>query len=346
MKVFEEGKTKINAPDGKITKKLDIFYNPDKGFDRDISVLFLKATEKKKVLDLMAASGARGLRLAKEANADVWFNDINSDAIELIEENLKINNIKPLKLTNLRADELLVNTKEKFDFIDIDPFGSPITFVYQSIPRLEKDGILAVTATDTACLFGVYPWTCFKKYGSFPIKTEFSHEIALRILAKAVIEIGAKQNVSLVPIFAHSTRHYYRIYFQKIRSFVKENVLENIGFIYYCEKCKKRFAEKFKMKEKCECGNELKFAGPLYIGNLWDPELIEKMIEVDDEKNHDKFLKAILDESKINIPYFYKMYELDKTKNKKSLIEDLKNKGFKASRTHFCGDCIKTNYSK
>ena len=346
MKIFEEGKTKIKAPEGKVTKKLDIFYNPDKEFDRDISVLFLKATKKKKVLDLMAASGARGIRLAKEANADVWFNDISSNAIELIEENLKINNIKPLKITNLRADELLVTTKEKFDFIDIDPFGSPITFIYQAIPRLEKNGILAVTATDTACLFGVFPWTCFRKYGSFSIKTEFSHEIALRILAKAVIEIGAKQNVSLVPIFAHSTMHYYRIYFQKIRSFVKENVLENIGFIYYCEKCKKRFSEKFKMKEKCVCGNELKFTGPIYVGNLWNTELIEKMIDVDEEKNHDKFLKTVLEESKINIPYFYKIYELNKNKKIKNIIKDLKEKGFQASRTHFCGDCIKTNYSR
>jgi len=347
-----EGKTKLHVSLGKISKKLPVFYNPAKEFDRDISVLFLRATGKKKVLDLLAASGARGIRLAKEAKAKVWFNDINKEAIKIIKKNLKLNKLKPIGVSNKRADEFLVTTKEKFDFIDIDPFGSPITYVYQAIPKLEKNGILAVTATDTAPLFGVYPWTCFRKYGSFSIKTKFSHEIGIRILAKAVIEIGAKHNISLKPIFAHSTQHYYRIYFQSRRSHLKE-VLQNIGFIYYCNKCKRRFATKFEMHEKCSCGNKLSFAGPLYVGKLWDEKIVNKMISLDSPKylgklksKHENFLKRILEESKIDVPYFYEAEELGwEGKKLDEIVKELIKKGYKASRTHFSGKGIRTNYS-
>lgn len=342
-----EGKTKFYVSKGKISKKLPVFFNPAKESDRDLSVLLLRATGKKTVLDLLAASGARGLRLAKEAGAKVWFNDINSSAVKLIKKNAKLNKIKPLGISNKRADELLTGMREKFDFIDIDPFGSPITYVYQAIPRLEKDGILAVTATDTAALFGVFPWTCFRKYGSFSLKTPFSHELALRILAKAVIEIAAKQNISLKPIFAHATLHYYRIYFQASRSFV-EKVLKDIGFICYCSKCKKRFVAKFGEWQKCKCGNKLSFAGPLYLGNLWDAELVNKM-NLAQEKlkwgtRYTRFLKLLGEESKINVPFYYESFEFKKEKRIEEMINELKGKGFKASRTHFSGKGIRTNF--
>ena len=349
--IIEENKTKFYASLGKISKKLPVFYNPAKKFDRDISVLLLRTAKKKTVLDLLAASGARGLRLAKESKAKVWFNDVNKEAVKLIKKNAKLNNITPLKVSNTRANELMATMKEKFDFIDIDPFGSPINYVSQAIPRLEKGGILAVTATDTAPLFGVYPWTCFRKYGSFSLKTKFSHEIGIRILAKAVIELGAKQNISLKPVFAHATQHYYRIYFQSKRSHVKE-VLQDIGFIYYCKKCKRRFATRFEMHEKCECGNKLSFAGPLYIGNLWDTQLIEGILSIDKPnyikhlaEKHKKFLNNLLEESKVRVPYYYEAGELGKEGTKlDNIVKTLKKKGFKASRTHFSGKGIRTNF--
>jgi len=350
--LVKEGFTEFYASLGKISKKLPVFYNPAKEFDRDLSVLFLLATKKKKVLDLLAASGARGLRLAKEAGAKVWFNDINKEAVKLIKKNVKLNGIKPLDITNKRADELLVTTKEKFDFIDIDPFGSPITYVYQAIPRLGKNGILAVTATDTAPLFGVYPWTCFRKYGSFPLKVNFGHELGLRILTKAVIEIAAKQNVSLKPIFAHATQHYYRVYFQSRRGYVKD-VLQNIGFVYYCEKCKQRFATKFEMHEKCKCKNKLSFAGPLFVGNLWDKDLIKKMIKPTKKlsidvlkQKHKKFLEILLGEAEVNLPFFYETRELIKEEKINEFVEKLKNKGYLACRSHISPKGFKTNYKK
>jgi tRNA (guanine26-N2/guanine27-N2)-dimethyltransferase len=345
FRTITEGRTRFTVSTGKISKKLPVFYNPAKEFDRDLSVLLLKAMGKKTVLDLLAASGARGLRLMKEAKCKVHFNDINKKAVALIKKNLKLNKLKAT-VTNERADKLLTSLDKKFDFIDIDPFGSPITYVYQAVPKLEKDGILAVTATDLAALYGVYPKTCFRKYGSFPLHVNFGHELGIRILAKAVIEIAAKQNISLTPVFAHATMHYYRIYFQASRSFA-ERVLEKIGFVYYCKKCLHRFFTKFEHRESCPiCKHKLDWAGPLYTGNLWSQELISRMMEADSPltRKHIQFLQLLHDEAQVDIPYFFETLEFKGAEPRLSdVISKLQKAGFKASRTHFSGKGIRTD---
>ena len=39
-----------------------------------------------------------------------------------------------------------------FQWIDVDPFGSPITFIDGALQALGRVGVLEVTATDTAAL--------------------------------------------------------------------------------------------------------------------------------------------------------------------------------------------------
>lgn len=343
LETVKEGKAKLLVSKGKISKELPVFYNPIKELDRDISVLFLKAIKKKTVLDLLAASGARGIRLAKEAKAKVTYNEVSSEAIKALKKNLKLNKLeKKSKISNLPANSFLAQSKDKFDFIDIDPFGSPILYVFNSIKRLDKDGYLAVTATDTAPLFGVFKWTCFRKYGSFPMKTNFSHEIGIRILAKAVIELAAKWNVSLTPVLAHAEGYFYRIYFKHKRSHVEE-LLKEIGFIHYCEKCKHRFSTKFSFNEKCPCGNKLRTAGPLYLGTLWDKKLITEMQKNSKDTKYKKFLQTLSNEATADIPYFYETNEFYKIEPKKEKIfKTLKKNKIKAYPTHFSPKGFKT----
>ena len=346
---IKEGKAKLFVSKGpKISKQLPVFYNPEKEFDRDISVLLVKASKKKKVLDLLAASGARGIRLAKEAGCKVWYNDVSKQAIKVLKKNLKLNKLeKKSHVTNMTANRYFGRSIEKFDFIDIDPFGSPMNFVFNAVMRLDKQGILAVTATDTAPLYGVFKYKCMKKYGSVPYHTKTAHELGIRILAKAVIELGAKWNVSLIPVFAHATKHYYRIYFQFKRSHV-DQLMKKIGFIHFCEKCKHRFATGFNFQQKCECGGRLQSAGPLWLGNLWDAKLIKDMIAVQENlkwgTKHNKFLKTLINESKINVPLYFETKEFLKIEPKmEKIIKKIKSKGFKVSKTHFSNKGIRTN---
>ena len=347
LEQITEGKAKLVVSKGpKISKELTVFYNPAKEFDRDLSVLLVKAAKKKTVLDLLAASGARGIRLAKEAGCKVTYNEVSKDAVKVLKKNLKLNKLKS-KVYNLDANRFLGQSTDKFDFIDIDPFGSPINFVFNSIRRLDKNGILAVTATDTAPLFGVYKYTCMKKYGSVPYHTKISHELGLRILAKAVIELAAKWNVSLTPIFSHATLYYYRIYFQHRRSHADE-LMKQIGFIHFCEKCKNRFSSGFNFQQKCECGGHLQSAGPLWLGSLWNEELIKQMeseqIKIFGKTKYHNFFNILMEESKINIPYHFEISEFAKVEPKtRDVIATLQKKGFAVSPTHFSEKGIRTN---
>jgi tRNA (guanine26-N2/guanine27-N2)-dimethyltransferase len=340
-----EGKVELIVGSAEVlTKKMGVFFNPVKEFDRTLSVIFLKAVEKKKVLDLMAASGARGIRLAKEAGAKVLYNDVSVEALKTLKKNLALNKLtKRSKIMNMDANDCLAALKrEKFDFIDIDPFGSPINYVFNSVKRIDKEGYLAVTATDTGPLYGVWKWKCMKKYGSMPYHCNMGHELGLRILAKAVIELGAMWNISLEPVFAHATQHYYRIYFKHRRSHADE-LMKKIGFIHFCEKCKERFTSGFNFMQKCSCGGRLQSAGPLYLGNFWDGELIKKMIDLSNEIKITEFLQLLLDESTIDVPYHYSDEIFKKQVKMDSLVEKLRKEGFLASRSHFNGKAIRTN---
>ncbi len=348
-----EGRTRFWVYQGEITRKLPVFFNPDKEFDRTLSVIFLKALKKLLgrdliVLDLLSGSGARGIRLLNESNAveKLFLNDFNPRAVSFIKKNLELNELNA-EVSNLEANEFLINTRQYFDFIDVDPFGSCNPFLENSIKRLKNKGVLAITITDCGALYGTYPKAGFRKYHSIVRRTPFSHELGLRVLAKHVIERGSEQEIALEPIFSHQTRHYFRMYFQARRGASRtDKLLEKIKFLAFNQKTlETRLIEKeFNIKK------EEILLGPLFAGNLQNKEVLKLMLEYQDEKKIEKFLKTLYDEAEINAVSFYELPFIAKKLHKNVpkidfLIKKLKKKGYKASRTHISGQGIKTNAS-
>ena len=112
-------------------------------------------------------------------------------------------------------------------------------------------------------------------------------------------------------------------------------------------------------------------AGPLWIGQLWDDKLANKMystllknsnrkyynndnpiiIENDIINNSEllKFLEIIKEESKINAVGFYDLHDIagkNKLKTmmrKEDIIKKIKKKGLKAANTHFSGTGIRSD---
>jgi tRNA (guanine26-N2/guanine27-N2)-dimethyltransferase len=124
--------------------------------------------------------------------------------------------------------------------------------------------------------------------------------------------------------------------------------MKQIGFVHFCENCKNRFSSGFNFQQKCECGGRLQSAGPLWLGNLWDSALINEMIAMQETlgwgAKHTKFLQLLIDESKINVPYYFEVSEFAKVEPKTSaVIETLQKKGFAVSQTHFSEKGIRTN---
>ncbi len=262
MKQVVEGGAKLFVHTGLPSKKMLVFFNPRKDFDRTMSVEVVKHLKPKHCLDLLCASGARGIRLMREAGVtDMTFNDANPEAIKLLKKNLKVNNLKA-RVFNKNASHLLYDLNEYFDFIDVDPFGSPNPYLESSVRFLQRHGLLAVTATDTAALVGVKPRACMRKYHARSQRHPFMKETGLRILIKHVVETGAEFDFALKPVLAHCTAHYFRAYFIKdLGAGRADSLLREVKFIHYCSECGHRG---FKPCRHKQCIT----LGPVYAGSI------------------------------------------------------------------------------
>lgn len=330
--IVREGKALLKVKQEKIVSKdMPVFYNPVMKFNRDVSVLILKTINKKelKIALPLAASGIRGIRflleLPKNKIKEIYFNDYDKDFRKTIKNNLKLNKLKTskIKISNTEANLFLLNSTG-FDYIDIDPFGTPNQFLGCAIKRLNRDGILAVTATDTSALCGTYPKACLRKYWAIPLRNELMHELGLRILIRKVQLVAAQYDKALIPIFSYSKDHYMRIFLKS-------------------EKAKSKVDEVLKQHEHYEN------AGPIWVGNLWDEQLVKSMVKNNTIEGNEKFLKIIKGESVINTIGFYDIHKIvkrNKIKNiprKLELIKRIKQLGYKAGETHFNPEAIRSD---
>jgi len=339
-----EGTIKLHVPNPKkypLDSKMPVFYNPVQQLNRDISVVLLTSLPKSpaKALDLLAATGARGLRIAQALpETEIWLNDGNPDAAELIKENAELNDLKDIVVTKENANKLLERYQKSFDYVDVDPFGTPNPFLENAIKALKPYGILAVTATDTSALCGTYPSACMRKYNSKNQRHPYMHESGLRILIKHIQTVAADQGVALEPIFSHSSNHYMRTYLKYVRKDPKEILKQHKYIQFNLETLESKIASKGDI-------------GPLWTGDLWDSKLIAKMAETEltISPATEKLLETIVREAKIKEPWHFdihkiaKQYKLPQLPKVSKVIEKLRKKGYKAERTHFSNVSIKTN---
>ena len=65
------------------------------------------------------------------------------------------------------------------------------------------------------------------------------------------------------------------------------NSIKNIGYISFCPNCflAKKENEPF-LNKKCECGKEVTYAGPIWLGNIFDEEKMEEMIRINKKRDY------------------------------------------------------------
>jgi len=355
--MIEEGKAKIKVYEG-------VFYNPKAKLSRDLGISFVYAIAKKlgrklKICEPLAGTGIRGIRyfLETESVEKIFLNDKDPRAYENIKENLEINGMKDkAEVFNKDANLLLEEHAQKgkrFDFVDIDPFGSPIYFINSGLRSLAHKGYLAIAATDTAALYGVAKRACLRRYSSVPLKNEFMKEVGLRIIIAASIRIASMNELALMPVFAHATMHYVRIYFKMFVTISKiDPILEQIGYLEYCYNCtwRNHFNDLEDYNKQCKiCGSKTFLAGPLWLGEMYDKEILNEMLIFEKNSEAKKLLEIINEEC--NMPPFFYTLDAIASKLKKEepkvieMIEKLRKNGFKASRTHLHPKGIKTDAS-
>ncbi|MCS7123653.1 MAG: hypothetical protein RMJ17_03740 [Candidatus Aenigmarchaeota archaeon] len=352
MNTIIEGKAVLKVPSDYLKKSN--FYNPLSEISRDFTVIFVDNLEKNDliILDALSAIGARGIRIILECSnvKEVWFNDYSKEAIEILKENLKINKIEDKsKVFCKDACVLLSETKRFFDYIDIDPFGSPIYFLDGVARAIKRTGYVGVTATDMQALIGINKNACLRKYGIFSFKTDMLHDVGLRNLIASLSLNFSKYMFSFKPMLSFYKNHFYRVfgYLKKSRKTTNENLSKNIGFILYCKNClNRRFS--YEIKEICEnCNKDFNIIFPTWIGETNDKELIEKILIHLKKFNYMRNLKEIektisVLRNEINAPCYnlHKIASVYKTGLKKTteVINSLKE----ASLVHFSTTSIKT----
>jgi tRNA (guanine26-N2/guanine27-N2)-dimethyltransferase len=354
MRVIE-GKAVVEASHQKIvTRDMGVFYNPQMKLNRDLSVLLLKATKKRKmrIADPLAASGIRSIRFLKELPSQIeriFINDASPSAVRNIKKNMKANKLgksNKAQVSQQEASKFLLNNKP-FDYVDIDPFGTPTPFMDAAVKSLRKGSILAVTATDTAALCGSAPKACLRKYWATPLRNYFMHETGLRILIRRAQLIGASQQKALIPLFSYAWQHYMRVFFIcTTRNTDVDNILKQHRMISFCTSCLVTgVGTATAVLKKCKCSKEL-IAGPLWTGQLWDQKLLSSLAKESNE--HAAFLNLLKGEAAINAPFFYdthffsKKLSIRQVPKRDAIIARIKKAGYKASRTHFSREGIRT----
>jgi len=364
MDMITEGKAKIAVPRAvKVSADMPVFYNPVMKSNRDLTVLLMKAAMKEygikkwRVADPMAATGIRGIRMIKEIGSSkielLEMNDYSADAVALIKKNLLLNGIKTGKkvvVTNTEANKFLIES-QGFNYIDIDPFGYPGTFLDAAMKRISRNGILAVTATDTSALAGSAPDACMRKYWAAPLRNGFMHETGVRIMVRLVQLLGAMHGKAMTPIFSYYKEHYIRAFFlAKSGAHRADEILMQHKEIIYCGSCGNKgiFANSIDCRN---CGKKMAKAGPLWTGRLFDEQLARRMTTAADGKIKD-FLGIITKEAavegKCGVGFYTteelsQKYKLGVQPKTAGLIEQLRKKGYDTSPTHCTNTGVKTD---
>jgi tRNA (guanine26-N2/guanine27-N2)-dimethyltransferase len=362
----------VTSPSEYAPSKAPVFYNPVMELNRDIAVLALQAYQRTlnreiSVCEPLAGCGVRGVRFAVEVEGvkNVVINDINVKAFQLASYNVQMNGLsKRVSVENEDANFLLSGygaPRKRFDATDIDPFGSPVPYLDSAIRALRNGGLLALTATDMAPLCGVHPKACVRKYGGKPLRTEYCHELAVRLLAGCVAMTAAKYDIGVSVVFSHSMNHYVRLY-ATIKHGAKkadENI-KNMGYIHHCFKCFHREPAKGLLltngSGKCtECSSKMNVAGPLWLGKIFAGqfcELMEKEAKYRTFKRGEKIRKILtFIKNEVEAPVTY--YVLDRLCDALNLpvppvrkvIDALRERGFQASLTHFNPKGVRSNAS-
>ena len=289
-----------HMPRGPAAKTGEGFLNPAMAPARTRSVMLLTdalendwlVPEGKMIraLDALCATGVRPRRWRKEIpdqeRLRITANDLDSEALEWARNSHSENPIgdgidwKPEEgrfartiegiledgIHWINGDAMNLMTQAPFQWIDIDPFGSPVKFLDTAIQSISRVGVLEVTATDTAALCGSAKTSALRRYGSVGITDSYMHDDATRILLGTIARIAAMHDKSMHPIMSLFDGHHVRVSVLLKKS--KDEATkwgDNIGYRIRSEPY--HFA---KLPEG-------KYSGPMWTGPIFDSDIASRI---------------------------------------------------------------------
>jgi tRNA (guanine26-N2/guanine27-N2)-dimethyltransferase len=361
---LQEGSTRLDVPPagkrgpGRIEKDRP-FYNAEMAANRDLSVLLAQAYADSRgrqvdFADVLAGAGARSLRVAHEVRADivVHANDGDPLGIAALRRGRTTNQIPRERLVAQEGSAHGFMARQRYDIVDIDPFGSPAPFLDAAVRATRHDGLLCITATDTAALSGTNPKACRRRYAAEQGLhiAPWRAEVGLRILAGAAVRAAGRFERAARPLLSVQKGHWMRVVLHiEDGATASDRAAAGLGYAW---------AEPGEgvghiVHRVHELPGLKPWAGPLWTGALHDQATIEALLgaaegRVLGDPDTRPLLELLLQEARAP-PFWLDPNRLRRrygdAPGRDRLMQALKEAGFTAARTHLDPQGIRTDAS-
>ncbi|XP_054460350.1 tRNA (guanine(26)-N(2))-dimethyltransferase [Anoplopoma fimbria] len=334
-----------------------------------------------RVLEALSASGLRSVRFALEVPGlqDVTANDFSTKAAALIARNAEYNGVNHLVRSSCRDASMLMyemrGKKERYDVIDLDPYGSPASFLDAAVQSVSEGGLLCITCTDMAVMAGNSGETCYSKYGSVSIKAKYCHEMALRIILHSLDQRAGVYQRYIQPLLSVSVDFYIRVFVRVFTGQAKvKNSCSKQALVYNCIGCGSFHLQRMGRRTsngkhvkyspatgppvapQCEhCGQRHQLGGPIWAEPIHDLAFVQKVLSAV-SGNPSRFgtskriegMLSMVTEELDDVPLYYTVDNLSSTIhcNTPPLLQfrsALLNAGHRVSCSHASKNAIKTD---
>lgn len=311
--------------------------------DRDIGVAVARrlaatnSSAKWTAWEMLSATGARGLRMLGESDlfGRILLSERNRAAVGVLERNARPFEGRGARV--VRADARGTVSSRPFDYVDLDPFGSPLPFLDTAVASVRDGGVIAVTATDLAVLAGAAREPCERRYRARPLRGRLGPEGGLRILLATLERRARGEGRKISPLLAYVLGHHLRAYVRVAPSGGAEGT-PSVSEIPTAEWD----------GPPLPAGQTF---GPMWIGPILDPEFVAGM-DVPPTAAERPVLSALLrrwrEESEVASPLFYEPNEiarvlrLSEPPGLERMMAKLRDRGYPAARSHLRPSAFRT----
>uniref|UniRef100_A0A0B7ASN3 tRNA (guanine(26)-N(2))-dimethyltransferase n=1 Tax=Arion vulgaris TaxID=1028688 RepID=A0A0B7ASN3_9EUPU len=258
------------------------------------------------IFEGLAASGLRSVRFGLEIPGvrEIIANDFDKNAVSFIERNIQKNGVH--HIVKARHGDAAMgmyehrNENDRFDVIDLDPYGSPTIFLDAALQAVKDGGLLCVTCTDAAVLCGNAPEKCNANYGSVSLRSKFCHEMGVRIILQCLDSHANRYSRYIVPLISLSVDFYFRVFVRvytgqkqvKHSSTKRAMIFECVGCGAYmiqpmAEALPTKGEGNFKFvpgsgpvaQQLCQhCHHKHRMGGPIWSAPIHDKEFVRRVI--------------------------------------------------------------------
>ncbi|KAJ9540645.1 hypothetical protein OSB04_027151 [Centaurea solstitialis] len=257
-----------------------------------------------RVLEALSASGLRAIRYAREVEGigQVVALDNDKASVEACKRNIKFNgSVASEKVESNLADArvyMLTHPKE-FDVIDLDPYGSPSVFLDSAVQSIADGGMLMCSATDMQCYVEAVEKSAIpSRYGSYPLRGKYCHEMALRILLACIESHANRYKRYIVPVLSVQMDFYVRVF---VRIYTSASAMKNtplkLSYVYQCIGCDSfhlqplvrtvskdtdvKYLPGFgpAVPQECtDCGKKYNMGGPIWSAPIHDQDWVTSIL--------------------------------------------------------------------